>query len=237
MIIKLLKIIIRKLSAIITLLKLLSFVALAFCVWMCVHYYIQHYPDAEVTSMPFDYNGMLVGFFTLLVTLLVGWNIYSTISAKEELEKAKDKLKEQYKDDIAKLKADVDNLKIEQKTQATKETEETTKTVDAMREISEQNVSLAAILNTRAYETVQRDILIHGTKLYNWLFKVIDASMSVQDIYDKYLEVKEKHPEKVSFINGRDATRNEVLETINMVRPIKLTLLRITDRDKNPTEQ
>lgn len=70
MIIKLLKIIIRKLSAIITLLKLLSFVALAFCVWMCVHYYIQHYPDAEVTSMPFDYNGMLVGFFTLLVTLL-----------------------------------------------------------------------------------------------------------------------------------------------------------------------
>lgn len=212
--------------------KIIAILLFVFCTWMCANYFFQHYPDAEVTSKPFDYNGMLVGFFTLLVTLLVGWNIYSTISAKEELEKAKDKLKEQYKEDIAKLKADVDKLKIEQQAQATKETEEATKTVDAMREISEQNVSLAAILNTRAYETVQRQILIEGTKLRDWLYDIIDASMSIEDIYAKYLEVKAKHPEKVSFINGRDATRNEVLETINMVRPIKLTLLRIADKDK-----
>lgn len=230
--VKLLKIIIRKLSAIITLLKLLSFVALAFCVWMCAHYYIQHYPNAEITSKPMDYFGMIVGFFTIMVTLLIGWNIHSTIKAKDELDEARNKMRKQYKADIAKLKADVDMLKTAQKEQATKETEDATKTVDAMREITEQNVNLAAILNSRAYETAQRQILIEGTKLRDWLYEIIDASMSIEDIYDKYLEVKEKHPEKVSFINGRDATRNEVLETINIVRPIKLMLLRIAEKDK-----
>ena len=232
MIIKLLKIIIRKLSAVITLLKLLSFVALSFCVWMCVHYYFQHYPDAEIASKPMDYFGMTVGFFTIMVTLLIGWNIHGTIKAKDELCEARDKMKKQYRADIVKLKTDVERLKAEQKKQATKETKEAAKTADAMREISEQNVNLAAILNSRAYETAQRDILIHGTKLYNWLFKIIDESMSVDDIYSKYLEVKEKHPEKVSFINGMDATRNEVLETINMVRPIKLLIQRIANKDK-----
>lgn len=232
MITKLLKIIIRKLSAVLTLLKLLSFVALAFCVWMCVHYYIQHYPNAEITSKPMDYFGMIVGFFTVMVTLLIGWNIHSTIKAKDELDDARNKMKKQYRADIAKLRADVNMLKTAQKEQAVKETEDATKTVDAMREISEQNVNLAAILNSRAYEVVNRDILIHGTKLYNWLFKIIDESMSVDDIYSKYQEVKAKHPEKVSFINGMDATRNEVFETINKVRPIKLTLLGLNDKGK-----
>lgn len=232
MITKLLKIIIRKLSAVLTLLKLFSFVALAFCVWMCVHYYIQHYPNAEITSKPMDYFGMIVGFFTVMVTLLIGWNIHSTIKAKDELDDARNKMKKQYRTDIAKLRADVNMLKTAQKGQATKETEEATKTVDAMREITEQNVNLAAILNTRAYETAQRQILIEGTKLRDWLYDIIDASMSIEDIYDKYLEVKAKHPEEVSFINGRDATRNEVLETINMVRPIKLMLLKIANNDK-----
>lgn len=63
-----------------------------FCVWMCANYYLQHYPDAEVTSKPFDYNGMLVGFFTLLVTLLVTWQIYSTIKAKDEVSSTKQEL-------------------------------------------------------------------------------------------------------------------------------------------------
>ena len=74
--------------------KIIVILLFVFCCWMCIHYYIQHYPAAEVTSMPFDYNGMLVGFFTLLVTLLVGWNIYSTINAKDELEQYKSKFDE-----------------------------------------------------------------------------------------------------------------------------------------------
>lgn len=40
----------------------------------------------ELNHLNFDYLGVIVGFFTLLVTLLVGWNIYSTIKAKEEIE-------------------------------------------------------------------------------------------------------------------------------------------------------
>ena len=46
----------------------------------------------ELNHLNFDYLGVIVGFFTLLVTLLVGWNIYSTIKARDELGKAKDDL-------------------------------------------------------------------------------------------------------------------------------------------------
>ncbi|MDE5745530.1 MAG: hypothetical protein K2H84_07755, partial [Paramuribaculum sp.] len=87
--------------------KILAILMFCFCSWMCVNYYLQHYPDAEITSKPFDYNGMLVGFFTLLITLLVGWNIYSTINAKDELEKTRDK----YESDIKHIKSDIEKLK------------------------------------------------------------------------------------------------------------------------------
>ncbi len=65
---------------------ILLILALAYCLWMCIHYNIQHYPSAVVTSKPADYFGMIVGFFSLLVTLLVGWQIWQTMVARREIE-------------------------------------------------------------------------------------------------------------------------------------------------------
>lgn len=92
---KLLKLIIRKLSAILTVAGLIGILCLCFCTWMCIHYLIQHYPNANITSQPFDYNGMVISFFALLVTLLVGWNIYSTIKAKDEIISDKKRLRQE----------------------------------------------------------------------------------------------------------------------------------------------
>lgn len=39
-------------------------------------------------NLGFDYMGVIIAVLAILVTLLVGWNIFSTIKAKEELSKA-----------------------------------------------------------------------------------------------------------------------------------------------------
>lgn len=67
---------------------ILLILSLAYCMWMCVNYHIQHYPDAEITSKPADYFGMIAGFFALLVTFLVGWQIWQTITSRREIEQS-----------------------------------------------------------------------------------------------------------------------------------------------------
>lgn len=220
MIVKLLKIIIRKLSAIITLLKLLSFVALAFCVWMCVHYYIQHYPNAEITSKPMDYFGMIVGFFTIMVTLLIGWNIHSTIKAKDELNEARDKMKKQYRADIAQLKADVEKLKTAQTQQRLKQAEEKGATEERKREDRVVNLALAREM----MERIDKDVVLHGTKLHQWLWTNIDEYKTFAQILEAYKEVKSRHPKRVTYIKGREATDEEVIDMIKYVRQEKLSM-------------
>ena len=46
----------------------------------------------EVTqqNLGFDYMGVIVGIFALLVTVLIGWNIYTLIDLKELSKKSKD---------------------------------------------------------------------------------------------------------------------------------------------------
>lgn len=41
----------------------------------------------RVNHLNFDYLGVIVGFFTLLVTLLVGWQIFSNIKERERFDK------------------------------------------------------------------------------------------------------------------------------------------------------
>lgn len=52
---------------------LLAFLALCFC---C----------PRMNSLGFDYMGVIVGILSLLVTILIGWNIYSALEIKQEWE-------------------------------------------------------------------------------------------------------------------------------------------------------
>lgn len=45
-------------------------------------------------ELGFDYQGMIVGVLSLLITILIGWQIYTTINVKEELDGIKDIRKE-----------------------------------------------------------------------------------------------------------------------------------------------
>lgn len=78
---------------------LIRFFALSFCLFprtVC-----EKDNHIQFNHLGFDYFGVIVGFFTLLVTFLIGWNIYSTIKAKEELETCKE-LYPQIKNTISK---------------------------------------------------------------------------------------------------------------------------------------
>lgn len=216
--------------------KIVAIMLFIFCSWMCINYYFQHYPDAEVTSKPFDYNGMLVGFFTLLVTLLVGWNIYSTISAKEELEKTRDKMKEQYDTDIKQMKSDIARLKTSQTKQAIQQAEE--RGAQNERKIASRVPTLA--LSKEIMDWVDRDIAIKDTKLYGWAWIVIDEYKTLTQIFDEYKKMKSKHPKKVLYLDGREATDEEAVETIKRARSEKLSMFEsiraLREQTDNETE-
>lgn len=201
--------------------KIIAILIFVFCTWMCVNYFIQHYPDAEVTSKPFDYNGMLVGFFTLLVTLLVGWNIYSTINAKEELEKTRNKMKGDYDVDIKQMKSDIASLKTSQTKRAIQQAEE--RGAQNERKIASSMPPLA--LSKEIMDWADRDIAKKGTKLYEWLWSIIDEVKTNGQILDDYAKALKKCRKRVSYINGREATEIEVIELANEIRPIKLMIL------------
>lgn len=55
--------------------------------------------DDETVVLGFDYIGVIVGILTLLVTLLVAWNIWQTITTKTEIRDIRDeaqRIKESY---------------------------------------------------------------------------------------------------------------------------------------------
>lgn len=83
-------------------LRAIAWVAVPFCILASLHYLFVFFPrsvnenDNHIyfNSLGLDYWGVIVGFFTLIVTLLVGWQIFSTIRERERNER----LEKQYND-------------------------------------------------------------------------------------------------------------------------------------------
>ena len=57
----------------------------------------------------FDYMGIIVGILSLLVTLLVAWNIYSALDIKRELNRKNIELNREIKKQYEKQSKDIDN--------------------------------------------------------------------------------------------------------------------------------
>lgn len=75
--------------------KVVAIVLFGLVVFVCLHYLCTTYPHQSKEIHNMDYLGVISAFFGLLVTILVGWNIYNTIDAKGEMGKFRDE-----KDDI-----------------------------------------------------------------------------------------------------------------------------------------
>lgn len=85
--------------------------AIFFCVCTCVHYLSYCYPRyIPPKQTGFDYMGVVVGIMGVMITLLVGWQIFSSIKEKERIDKLSEDFKDykntiqtEYGNDIAKM--------------------------------------------------------------------------------------------------------------------------------------
>lgn len=79
---------------------ILSFISLAFAIILC----IVHFPRIiQNNNLGFDYLGLIVGILAFLAALLVGWQIYNTINAKQEFDTLEKKFSHDYDDRIKRL--------------------------------------------------------------------------------------------------------------------------------------
>ncbi|WP_289859182.1 hypothetical protein [uncultured Muribaculum sp.] len=69
--------------------NIIMFAAIVYCLVICIDYHCNHYGDNKIPHRAIDDLGLLVTFLTMLVTVLVTWQIYQTINAKEESKKIK----------------------------------------------------------------------------------------------------------------------------------------------------
>lgn len=110
--------IISILNAIKTILRHLEWIFIIVCFVGVWHYFCVFYPrfisidkhNEYYKNLGIDYWGIIVGFLALLVTLLVGWNIYSTIKAKDDLKEQKKKLDEEVESTKKALKQQYSNI-------------------------------------------------------------------------------------------------------------------------------
>ena len=89
--------------------RIIAYIAIFFCVCVAIHYLAYMLPrqlDAQaqnthIQNLGVDYLGLIVAIFAIIVTLLVGWQIYNTIKVKDEFDDLK-KLKNETKQEVDK---------------------------------------------------------------------------------------------------------------------------------------
>lgn len=78
--------------------------------FVCLHYLCCTYPHKLEKTPDFDYFGVIAGFFALLVTLLVGWQILQVVNIKQDFKNFKEDLQDRYNHRIVKLEQDQEAL-------------------------------------------------------------------------------------------------------------------------------
>lgn len=170
--------------------------------------------EESALNKNFDYIGLIVGILALLVTFLVSWQIYSTIKAKDELKETQKEIKDNFETRLQDLENKMEKLNNKQ-----------SKT-DGIEEAKEQiDKAIDLAFPKDVLERVHLDIAKKGTKLYEWLWSIIDDVKTNGQILDDYAKALKKCRKRVLYINGREATESEVLELANEIRPIKLMIL------------
>ncbi len=88
-----------------------------------------HFPRIIDSNLGFDYMGVIVGVLSLLVTVLVGWNIFNTLEFKKELEQIKQQLEEKEKT-LKELKEEIEKTLKELKEEKEKTLKELKEEID-----------------------------------------------------------------------------------------------------------
>ncbi|MFH8143290.1 MAG: DUF2730 domain-containing protein [Muribaculaceae bacterium] len=212
--------------------KYTCWVIIPFCLIASIHHLFVYFPrilnpstieqgQSGYAHLGVDYLGIIVALFAIIVTILVTWQIYSTIRAKEELRETQKEIKESFEKRLKELENKVEKLN-----------NRNSKT-DGIEEAKEQiHEAISLALPKDLLDRVDFDIAKKSTELYKWLWRVIDETKTNGQILDEYKSVKNKRPRKVAFVNGREATDAEVIELINEIRPIRIMILTAINKPK-----
>lgn len=73
--------------------RIIAYIALFFCVCVSIHYLAVVLPrileakaqNTHINNLGVDYLGLIVSIFAVIVTLLVGWQIYNAIEIRKEI--------------------------------------------------------------------------------------------------------------------------------------------------------
>lgn len=95
-------------------------VAILFSCLASIHYAVVFFPrfitieehNSYYQNLGVDYWGIIVGFFSFIVAVILGWQIFSSIKEKEELNRLKDTLKEECENRIESLNDKVFKLSL-----------------------------------------------------------------------------------------------------------------------------
>lgn len=219
---RLLLMIYNRLSTLVSFARYSLAVLVLFCVGVAIHYLCVCLPrhievkeaNTYYQNMGLDYLGLIVAIFAVIVTLLVTWQIFSTIRAKEELKETQKEIKDGFESRLQYLENQMEQLSNKQSR------------ADGIEEAKEQiDKAIDLALPKDVLERVNLDIAKKGTKLYEWLWSIIDEVKTNGQILDDYAKALKKCRKRVSYINGREATEIEVIELANEIRPIKLMIL------------
>lgn len=94
--------------------KYACWIIIPICLIAAIHHFVVFFPrllnsqsceqgQSGYTHLGVDYLGIIVALFAIIITILVTWNIYSTIKAKEELRITKEDLEKRFEERIVEL--------------------------------------------------------------------------------------------------------------------------------------
>lgn len=91
--------------------KIIATISVAFCLIFAIHYICVFFP--RLITLPehrefcethgIDYLGIVIAFFGILVTLLVGWQIFNAVEIRKEISGIKDEFEKRYTSAIDEL--------------------------------------------------------------------------------------------------------------------------------------
>lgn len=215
----------EKIKGIYKYVQIIAWIGVFFCVCVCLHYLCGYCPR-EKSLVEADYMGVVVGILAAMITLLVGWNIYSTIKAKDELKETQKEIKDGFEARIKELESQIVKISNHQaKNDGIIEASETSNYWNRIKDVTlglkEQN------------EYDKRKI---KTPLYKWLW-----DMCLEHPYDdltimvEYQRMATENPKKVAYVYGKILEGADITRLIEEIRFIqKLTN---TGNEKGKTDR
>lgn len=169
-----------------------------------------------------DLMGVIVSVLSILITLLVAWQIYSTIKAKEELREIQKDIRDKFEKEIKVLQNQLVGVRIKQAKIETRD-------VNPKLNISFSRLNDIVHLDRKLNDSEKAMV---ATPLYKWLWNMAKSRSSMEDmtIVLESMQGKSEHNANFVHIDGYIGGR----ETLDLLLQIRYIQSLTKDIDSNP---